>query len=406
MTDPTPPHPPKRGRGRPKKERVPRRPRAQSPFLPTAKQLRELPPAAPLHQALLALPELPAVMTGDLELADLPVHLPGVRIEVSEQQAAEAKRVLETLYEHDIRPYADNSRRSIRADWRHWVAFCVALDRVAMPIAFADLKDFLDALIAAGYKRATLDHLLFTLKLASQLWSCPSPVDSLEFRWYWQQMGREKLIHHQHQAAAMNIEDLDVIAYATNPDDPRSLRDTAFAAVAYDLMARASELVAMRWDWIDFDSDPEHGGANYTMVRSKTDQEGKGTELYLTTNTVALLRAWGVHRFEENPYVFHALPRYVGQPMDRTRPLAVREAARIFDRLGGRIGEAKPLSGHSARVGGAQDMTRAGMDLPAIMQAGRWKSPSMPARYAAKEIASRAGKGRKTALDKLRKPRG
>jgi len=404
MTDLTQPTP-KRGRGRPKKERAPRRSRAQSPFLPTAKQLRALPPSAPLHQALLALPELPTAMTGDLELADLPVHLPGVRIEVTEQQAAEAARVLQALYTHDIRPYADNSRRSIRADWRHWVAFCVARDRVAMPIAFADLKDFLDALIAAGYKRATLDHLLFTLKLASQLWSCPSPVDSLEFRWYWKQMGREQLVQRQHQAAAMNFEDLDAIADSANPDDPRSLRDTAFAAVAYDLMARASELVAMRWEWIDFGSDPEQGGANYTMARSKTDQEGKGIDLYLTGPTVELLRAWGAHRFEENPYVFHALPRYVGQPMDRTRPLAVREAARIFDRLGGRIGEAKPLSGHSARVGGAQDMTRSGMDLPAIMQAGRWKSPSMPARYAAKEIASRAGKGRQKALDKLRKPR-
>ena len=395
-----------RKRGRPRKEKLPRRPRAQSPFLPTAKQLLEhaVPPS--LEQALLALPELPATLDGDLELADLPVNLPGVRIEVTDQQATEAARVLHALYTHEIRPYADNSRRSIRADWRHWVAFCVTLDRVAMPISFPDLKDFLDALIAAGYKRATLDHLLFTLKLASQLWNCPSPVDSLEFRWYWQQMGREKLVQHQHQAAAMNLEDLDTITDAINTDDPRSLRDTAFASVAYDLMARASELVAMRWDRIDFDSDPEHGGANYTMVRSKIDQEGKGTELYLTAPTVALLRAWGLHRFEENPYVFHALPRYVGQPMDRTRPLAVREAARIFDRLGGKIGQAKPLSGHSARVGGAQDMTRSGMDLPAIMQAGRWKSPSMPARYAAKEIASRAGKGRQNALEKLRKPRG
>lgn len=48
-------------------------------------------------------------------------------------------------------------------------------------------------------------------------------------------------------------------------------------------------------------------------------------------------------------------------------------------------------------------MTRAGMDLPAIMQAGRWKSPGMPARYAEKELASRSGKNRKAALEKLRK---
>lgn len=382
---------------------VTRRSRAKSPFLPTAKARDELPVGAPLRQALLALPDVPDVIEGDLELSDLPVRLPGVRIQVTEQQSTAAAKVLQSLYEHDIRPYAENSRRSIRSDWRHWIAFCATRDKVAMPIAFADLKEFLDALIASGYKRATLDHLLFTLKLASQLWSCPSPTDSMEFRWYWQQMGRERLTKHQHQAQALNIEDLDAIQESTDEAQPRALRDMAFTAVAYDLMARASELVAMRWEHIDFDSDPEGGGANYTMLRSKTDQEGQGTQLYLTAETVAHLRAWEPFRFEENPYVFHALPRYKDQPMDRARPLAVREASRIFERVARRAGLDKALSGHSSRVGGAQDMTRAGMDLPAIMQAGRWKSPAMPARYAEKEIASRAGKGRASAVRKLRK---
>ena len=32
------------------------------------------------------------------------------------------------------------------------------------------------------------------------------------------------------------------------------------------------------------------------------------------------------------------------------------------------------VSGHSTRVGAAQDMVAYGIELPAIMQAGRWKS--------------------------------
>ncbi|GEM_PF-1465375 len=392
---------PKRPRGRPRKPRLPRQSRAQSPFLPTRKQRDALPAAAALRQALEALPDVPDMIRGTLELADLPIQVPGVRMAVTEEQAAAAQCVLKELLTHNIRPYGDNSRRSIRSDWRHWMAFCAVRDRVAMPIAFADLKEFLDALIEAGYKRATLDHLLFTLKLACQLWSCPAPTGSLAFRWYWQQMAREKLTRFQHQAPGLNIEDLEALAKGTPDEDPRALRDLAFAAVAYDLMARASELVAMRWDGIDFAADPDADGAVYTLLRSKTDQEGQGSKLYLTADTVRLLQAWNVYRFPENPYVFHALPRYAEQPMDRTRPLAVREVSRIFDRVARRIGVEKPLSGHSARVGGAQDMTRAGMGLPAIMQTGRWKSPSMPARYAANELASRAGKSRTAALRKL-----
>ena len=39
------------------------------------------------------------------------------------------------------------------------------------------------------------------------------------------------------------------------------------------------------------------------------------------------------------------------------------------------------LSGHSMRVGAAQDMAAAGIDLGAIMHAGGWKSPDMVMRY-------------------------
>jgi integrase/recombinase XerD len=39
------------------------------------------------------------------------------------------------------------------------------------------------------------------------------------------------------------------------------------------------------------------------------------------------------------------------------------------------------LSGHSMRVGAAQDMAVAGISLPAIMLAGGWKSVEMVMRY-------------------------
>ena len=47
------------------------------------------------------------------------------------------------------------------------------------------------------------------------------------------------------------------------------------------------------------------------------------------------------------------------------------------------------MSGHSARVGMAQDLVAGGADLAAVMQAGRWKSPTMPARYAERLLAKR-----------------
>ena len=47
------------------------------------------------------------------------------------------------------------------------------------------------------------------------------------------------------------------------------------------------------------------------------------------------------------------------------------------------------FSGHSPRVGMARDLARAGIELPSLMNAGRWRTPSMPAHHTRNETASR-----------------
>lgn len=77
---------------------------------------------------------------------------------------------------------------------------------------------------------------------------------------------------------------------------------------------------------------------------------------------------------------------------ERMSPAAVR---RVVDR---RTGEAKPLavgfSGHSLRVGAAQGLLVAVVDLPGLMQAGRWTSPVIPARYTERLRATRGAVAR------------
>jgi hypothetical protein len=69
--------------------------------------------------------------------------------------------------------------------------------------------------------------------------------------------------------------------------------------------------------------------------------------------------------------------------------------ARIFKRMALAAGlsaaEAARVSGHSSRVGAAQDMVRYGVELPAVMQAGGWRTPEMVARYTRRLDARRSG---------------
>ena len=49
------------------------------------------------------------------------------------------------------------------------------------------------------------------------------------------------------------------------------------------------------------------------------------------------------------------------------------------------------ISGHSTRVGAAQDMVAEGISLPAIQHAGRWMTTAMVNRYGEQLLARRSG---------------
>jgi hypothetical protein len=56
--------------------------------------------------------------------------------------------------------------------------------------------------------------------------------------------------------------------------------------------------------------------------------------------------------------------------------------------------EWEKLSGHSARVGAAQDLLALNIDMASVMQAGRWRDTRMPMRYGEKVLASRGAMAR------------
>lgn len=90
-----------------------------------------------------------------------------------------------------------------------------------------------------------------------------------------------------------------------------------------------------------------------------------------------------------------ALFRSVGKAGAVGGPLDPGDVARVFKAMAASAGISPELvaaiSGHSSRVGAAQDQVRHGVELPAVMQAGGWTSPAMVARYSAKLEARRGG---------------
>ena len=169
---------------------------------------------------------------------------------------------------------------------------------------------------------------------------------------------------------------------------PIDLRDRTLLAVAYDTMLRRSELVSLQvCDLVE----EMQGDATLLVRRSKTDGEARGDIVYLAPDTVDLVRAWLERARIDDGRLFRSVARGggIGERLDPS------QVPRIFKAMARRAGLPAELiaglSGHSTRVGATQDMIAAGIELPAILQAGRWKSPAMVNRYGERLLARRSG---------------
>ena len=175
------------------------------------------------------------------------------------------------------------------------------------------------------------------------------------------------------------------------------LRNRAILAVAYDAMLRRSELVALQV--VDMKIDMG-GSASLLVRRGKTDPRGAGATLYLHRDSVTLVRAWLAGSGISSGRLFRSVRRDgdVGEALDES------QVPRIFKAMAERAGlpseMVRRISGHSPRVGAAQDMIASGIETPAILQAGRWKSASMVQRYGERLLAKRNGAAQLARLQK------
>jgi integrase len=216
-----------------------------------------------------------------------------------------------------------------------------------------------------------------------------SPCDSEPVRLAIQEM---KMTTSARQRQARGVGRAEIAEFLTCAGEGiRADRERALLCMAYDTMARRSELVALNVD--DLTLAP-HGSGSVLIRRSKTDQEGAGASSYLSRETVRHLMVWlQAAGIREGPIFRRLIGRNKIAP--RLNPAAV---ANIYKRVAQWVGwperQVKEVSGHSIRVGATRDLLSLNIDLASVMQAGRWKSTAMPMRYGENVLASRGGMAR------------
>ena len=156
----------------------------------------------------------------------------------------------------------------------------------------------------------------------------------------------------------------------------RGAVDVALASVMRDALLRRSEAVALTWADVTFLSDET---ARLTIRRSKTDQDGEGAIQFIGKDAAQALKAIRNDADESDRLFGLRSGRAVSN-----RIAAMARAAGLGD----------GFSGHSPRVGMAQDLAANGASTTELMGAGRWTGHRMPAHYTKAQAAGRGAVAR------------
>ena len=290
-----------------------------------------------------------------------------------------------------------NTRRAYAQAWRRFEVWVKARGHGHPLPATPDLvAAFLTELAEEGKSVATLRLTKSALAKVHRSAGHQDPTDNEGVRQVLAGLARDNA-KPQRQAKPLTAEALAAVkatAKAPRQHQGRARRgesardaerrgrvDIALLSVLRDGLLRRSEAAALRWGDVELQED---GAALLHVRRSKTDPEAEGVVLYIGQAAALALQAiMPEDAAEVDPAtpVFGLSASQIGR--------RVKAAAKAASLVGW-----ESFSGHSGRVGMAQDLAAAGVELPELMTAGRWKSSRMPARYTERQAAGRGAVAR------------
>lgn len=246
---------------------------------------------------------------------------------------------------------------------------------------------FLTAEAERGLAPASLSILASAIGAAASSAGARDPRGPVTRRTL-RRLKREHAARSRGQVEGLKREDAVAAArLAAEEGNALGLRDAALLLLGSDGLLRISELTAVQVE----DLGPGEGGSGVlALPRSKTDQEGEGSSLYVCRETMQAVSAWlRVSGIEDGPVFRPVLRNGVG-----SAALSTSAVRAVIQRRARAAGVAGRVSGHSLRVGSAQSLVAAGASTAELMQAGRWNDERTALRYAANELAGRGAVAR------------
>lgn len=275
--------------------------------------------------------------------------------------------------------YAPSTIRAYRTDFNDFIHYCDDKNANALPAEPHLIVQYISQLTGSGRSSASIRRALCGLSAIHRLNRFEDPTKDpdviLEMRRMHRKLGRASK-----QAGGINADTLEKLLLATD-DSIRGIRDRTLLLVAYDTMCRRSELVSLQVKDIKIISKNGIETSSILLRKSKTDQDSTGKWLHLSERAHMALAKWISTLPKGQEMLFCGLNR----ALDTSPKIGAGQINRIYKKIARKAGldesKIKNISGHSMRVGAAQDLLNSGASMPIIMQRGRWTKTDTVMRY-------------------------
>jgi site-specific recombinase XerD len=281
---------------------------------------------------------------------------------------------LEGLLHHINDAYAPNTIRAYRANFSEWISFCMKKGACPLPADPFVVSEFLLGLADAGNNRAsTIRRKYVSISAIHRYGYFEDPAKHPEVKIAIRKINR-KLGTRFKQARPINKHMLDKMLLACG-DDLRGIRDRMILLLAYTTLRRRSELTSMRVEDLTLCGDER----TFILLRqSKTDQTREGVLLALDIETSLAIKNWVSLAGMSDGYLLRGITgKRLNQSMDPGQISRVFKSIAIKAKL-----DPEQISGHSTRIGAAQDLLDSGASIGQIMAKVGWSKVDTVMRYA------------------------
>jgi site-specific recombinase XerD len=292
-----------------------------------------------------------------------------------------SKAILSETLQRIEGAYAPATIRAFKADFNTFITYCIEHQANPIPANPNVVSRYIDHLSNCRFTSAYIRRIIVSISSIHKLNRFDDPTKDCDVQLAIRKMHR-KLGRSSKQVAGITRNILEKMMDATE-NDLRGIRDRALLLVAYDTLCRRSELVDLLAEDIQRESTEKGEGVRLSIKlrKSKTDQNSLGRWLHLTEQASGALEQWLVASGIQLGPIF----RGINRGNEIAEKLGSGQIARIYKRMARKANldcaTIKNISGHSIRVGAAQDLLREGASLPVIVNRGRWSKTDTVMRY-------------------------